>query len=210
MAPAAVVQRLREPSCHPRVVSEVAVRKCEPSVTGHRSARPPGPGQDLDVVDVQDDVQDDVQTTPIGLCAPRRQQRTHTLCGGAAVPRRATKSRSGLCVVELAALPPRATQQGLKPRRSSRMADALGGDRPPLSAVDITTLGVYFVCLFAIGLWSCRRKNSDSTSYFLAERAVPWWAVAASLFASNVSFQATRRAPPVCVCVCVCGDAVPW
>ena len=49
-------------------------------------------------------------------------------------------------------------------------------------------------CLFIIGLglWVSRDKKGhkkDSKDYFLASRSLPWWAVGASLIASNISAE---------------------
>jgi SSS family solute:Na+ symporter len=52
---------------------------------------------------------------------------------------------------------------------------------------------VYFVVVAGYGLWVYRRKKSASTSashdYFLAEGSLTWWAIGASLIASNISAE---------------------
>jgi SSS family solute:Na+ symporter len=51
---------------------------------------------------------------------------------------------------------------------------------------------VYFVIVSAYGYWVYRRKhNADATSkdYFLAEGSLTWWAIGASLIASNISAE---------------------
>ncbi|GBG60497.1 hypothetical protein CBR_g5671 [Chara braunii] len=66
-----------------------------------------------------------------------------------------------------------------------------------LSAVDWLTIALYFIGVGIIGTTVSRREHGkqgssgggSATSYFLAERNVPFWAVAASLLASNIGAQ---------------------
>ena len=49
---------------------------------------------------------------------------------------------------------------------------------------------VFFGILFgvmAVGLWVGRSDGSSAQDYFLAGKDTPWWAVAGSIFGSNVS-----------------------
>ncbi len=51
---------------------------------------------------------------------------------------------------------------------------------------------LYFVIVAAYGTWIYRRKRkaaADSKDYFLAEGALTWWAIGASLIASNISAE---------------------
>src|SRR6201994_983152 len=51
---------------------------------------------------------------------------------------------------------------------------------------------IYFVIVASYGYWVYRRKhNADATSkdYFLAEGSLTWWAIGASLIASNISAE---------------------
>jgi SSS family solute:Na+ symporter len=52
---------------------------------------------------------------------------------------------------------------------------------------------VYFIVVAGYGLWVYRRKKSASSSashdYFLAEGSLSWWAIGASLIASNISAE---------------------
>ncbi|QQL50388.1 sodium:solute symporter family transporter [Mucilaginibacter ginkgonis] len=51
---------------------------------------------------------------------------------------------------------------------------------------------IYFVLVSAYGYWIYKRKhNADATSkdYFLAEGSLTWWAIGASLIASNISAE---------------------
>ncbi|XP_060075975.1 sodium/mannose cotransporter SLC5A10-like [Ylistrum balloti] len=55
---------------------------------------------------------------------------------------------------------------------------------------DILVLVLYFVAVLAIGLWSMRRPSRGNVkSYFLAGRSMPWLAVGASLFSSNIGSE---------------------
>lgn len=58
--------------------------------------------------------------------------------------------------------------------------------------VDIVIFAVYCIMVVGIGLWVSREKKGvkkDSKDYFLASKALPWWAVGASLIASNISAE---------------------
>ncbi|XP_033731837.1 sodium/glucose cotransporter 5-like isoform X2 [Pecten maximus] len=55
---------------------------------------------------------------------------------------------------------------------------------------DITVLLVYFAAVLAVGLWSMRSsKRGNVKGYFLASRTMPWVAVGASLFSSNIGSE---------------------
>ena len=61
-----------------------------------------------------------------------------------------------------------------------------------LSLIDILVFLVYLFSVVALGIWVSREKKGhikDSSDYFLAGRALPWWAVGASLIASNISAE---------------------
>lgn len=50
----------------------------------------------------------------------------------------------------------------------------------------------YCITIIAIGLWVSREKKGhekDSKDYFLASQSLPWWAIGASLIASNISAE---------------------
>jgi SSS family solute:Na+ symporter len=61
------------------------------------------------------------------------------------------------------------------------------------SALDTCVFLVYFLVLCAYGLWIYRRKRGSSGKashdYFLAEGSLAWWAIGASLIASNISAE---------------------
>ncbi|XP_060071204.1 sodium/glucose cotransporter 4-like [Ylistrum balloti] len=55
---------------------------------------------------------------------------------------------------------------------------------------DILIVVIYFVVVIGVGLWSLRRPNRGNVkSYFLAGRSMPWFAVGASLFSSNIGSE---------------------
>jgi SSS family solute:Na+ symporter len=61
-----------------------------------------------------------------------------------------------------------------------------------LSNGDYIVFLVYFVIVASYGWWVYKRKhNADATSkdYFLAEGSLTWWAIGASLIASNISAE---------------------
>ncbi len=57
-----------------------------------------------------------------------------------------------------------------------------------LGFVDIATIGIYLLLVVAVGFYFSR-KERNSTDYFLAGRNVGWFAIGASLFASNISSE---------------------
>ena len=64
--------------------------------------------------------------------------------------------------------------------------------RVMLSVIDITVVAVYAVVLLVLAQWVSREKagrKKDSSDYFLAGRALPWWAIGASLIAANISAE---------------------
>ena len=61
-----------------------------------------------------------------------------------------------------------------------------------LATLDIIIFLVYFVVVAGYGIWIYNRKKSASTGskdYFLAEGSLTWWAIRASLIASNISAE---------------------
>ncbi|MQA18483.1 sodium:solute symporter family transporter [Rugamonas rivuli] len=61
------------------------------------------------------------------------------------------------------------------------------------STIDLIVFLCYFVLVAGYGLWVYRRKQAGSGSashdYFLAEGSLTWWAIGASLIASNISAE---------------------
>lgn len=61
-----------------------------------------------------------------------------------------------------------------------------------LSTLDLTILVVYLIGIFALAQWVSREKQGHKKSasdYFLASKALPWWAIGASLIAANISAE---------------------
>ncbi|RYY57546.1 MAG: sodium transporter [Chitinophagaceae bacterium] len=61
-----------------------------------------------------------------------------------------------------------------------------------LLASDYIVFLIYFVIVAGYGYWIYQRKKSkeiDSKDYFLAEGSLTWWAIGASLIASNISAE---------------------
>jgi SSS family solute:Na+ symporter len=57
-----------------------------------------------------------------------------------------------------------------------------------IGGLDLTIIGLYFAVVFGIGFYFARRGKT-STEYFLAGRHVGWFAIGASLFATNISSE---------------------
>ncbi|KQR94344.1 sodium transporter [Chryseobacterium sp. Leaf180] len=61
-----------------------------------------------------------------------------------------------------------------------------------LATIDIIIFLIYFVVVAGYGIWIYNRKKSASSGskdYFLAEGSLTWWAIGASLIASNISAE---------------------
>ena len=62
-----------------------------------------------------------------------------------------------------------------------------------LTGTDYLVFLFYFLLVAAYGIWVYRKKNAKSASashdYFLAEGSLTWWAIGASLIASNISAE---------------------
>jgi len=61
-----------------------------------------------------------------------------------------------------------------------------------LSAIDVAVIVVYAVSIFILAQWVSREKGAhkkDAQDYFLASRALPWWAIGTSLIAANISAE---------------------
>lgn len=61
-----------------------------------------------------------------------------------------------------------------------------------LATQDYIVFLIYFIVIVSYGLWIYRRKKkqqSTSKDYFLAEGSLTWWAIGASLIASNISAE---------------------
>ena len=61
-----------------------------------------------------------------------------------------------------------------------------------LSTNDYIVFFLYFITIVGYGLWIYNRKKKEQASskdYFLAEGSLTWWAIGASLIASNISAE---------------------
>ena len=61
-----------------------------------------------------------------------------------------------------------------------------------LGTLDFTVVAIYAFVLLFIAQWVSREKKGhqkDTKDYFLAGRALPWWAIGASLIAANISAE---------------------
>jgi solute:Na+ symporter, SSS family len=61
-----------------------------------------------------------------------------------------------------------------------------------LSSIDIAVVALYAVGIFLLAQWVSREKEGhvkNSQDYFLASRALPWWAIGTSLIAANISAE---------------------
>jgi SSS family solute:Na+ symporter len=61
-----------------------------------------------------------------------------------------------------------------------------------LSTIDIAVIAVYAISIFVLAQWVSREKGThkkDAQDYFLASRALPWWAIGTSLIAANISAE---------------------
>src|SRR5215218_534051 len=61
-----------------------------------------------------------------------------------------------------------------------------------LKQADVVVILIYFILVSAYGIWIYRRKKhkqETSTDFFLAEGSLTWWAIGASLIASNISAE---------------------
>lgn len=57
------------------------------------------------------------------------------------------------------------------------------------SPIDLTIFVLYFVGIVAQGVWLARREKATSRDYFLAGDRLPWYAIGASVLASNISSE---------------------
>ena len=63
---------------------------------------------------------------------------------------------------------------------------------PSFHIIDFVILGIYASLLVGVGLWVSRTKKGQTKTaedYFLASKALPWWAIGSSLIAANISAE---------------------
>ncbi len=76
--------------------------------------------------------------------------------------------------------------------QSSSTQRTEGGTGMKLSLLDTSIVVVYLIGIFALAQWVSREKEGHKKTaedYFLAGKALPWWAVGASLIAANISAE---------------------
>lgn len=60
------------------------------------------------------------------------------------------------------------------------------------ATIDFIIFGIYAIVIIGVGLFVSRtKKGTEKTAedYFLAGKALPWWAIGASLIAANISAE---------------------
>ena len=57
---------------------------------------------------------------------------------------------------------------------------------PGVQLIDLLIIAAYLVAVVAAGAWFGKRQSS-TTQYFLAGQNVPWWAISASIVATETS-----------------------
>lgn len=61
-----------------------------------------------------------------------------------------------------------------------------------LSTIDVTVVIIYAIGIFGLAQWVSRERAGhakNTSDYFLASKALPWWAIGASLIAANISAE---------------------
>jgi hypothetical protein len=86
--------------------------------------------------------------------------------------------------------PPGPNRPPVTKQQQRQEAGPKGGT--PVRTIDFVILAIYAVAIFGLAQWVSRDKGGkqkDSTDYFLAGKALPWWAIGASLIAANISAE---------------------
>lgn len=63
---------------------------------------------------------------------------------------------------------------------------------PTFHTIDFLIFGLYALLIIGVGLWVSRTKKGQTKTaedYFLASKALPWWAIGSSLIAANISAE---------------------
>src|SRR5688572_5794341 len=55
--------------------------------------------------------------------------------------------------------------------------------------LDLSIFALYFIGIIAFGVWVARREKATTRDYFLAGDRLPWYAIGASVLASNISTE---------------------
>ena len=56
-----------------------------------------------------------------------------------------------------------------------------------LSTLDWTIVGAYFTLSLIVGIWAAKQAGTDTKSFFLAGRNMPWWLLGVSMVATTFS-----------------------
>ena len=56
-----------------------------------------------------------------------------------------------------------------------------------IETIDWLIIVIYFLVALAIGIWSSKKAGSDTQSFFLAGRDMPWWLLGISMVATTFS-----------------------
>ena len=56
-----------------------------------------------------------------------------------------------------------------------------------IETIDWLIIAIYFLVALAIGIWSSKKAGSDTQSFFLAGRDMPWWLLGISMVATTFS-----------------------
>ena len=57
------------------------------------------------------------------------------------------------------------------------------------AGIDFIVFAGWIIFMMGFGIWISRGKSETTQDYFLASKALPWWAVGGSLIASNISAE---------------------
>jgi SSS family solute:Na+ symporter len=57
------------------------------------------------------------------------------------------------------------------------------------AGLDFIVFAGWIIFMMGFGIWISRGKSKTTQDYFLASKALPWWAVGGSLIASNISAE---------------------
>lgn len=56
-----------------------------------------------------------------------------------------------------------------------------------IETIDWLIIAIYFLVALAIGIWASKKAGSDTQSFFLAGRSMPWWLLGISMVATTFS-----------------------
>ncbi len=65
----------------------------------------------------------------------------------------------------------------------------MSGGFPQMIARDYVIVAAYILASLAVGFWSSRRGGESSRSFFVAEKALPWWVVGFTMVAASISAE---------------------